>query len=72
MKDKGGYWYKNSKLIDKLEITEEEQKFLQSIIVTREKYKRNNMRRTPRNENGLTAKQQELQDLKVEVLKLKE
>lgn len=71
MRDKGGYWYKNSTLIDKLEITEEEQKHLKSIVGKREKYNRNNMRRTPRNENGLTKKQQELQDLKVEVLKLK-
>ncbi|WP_330398917.1 hypothetical protein, partial [Clostridioides difficile] len=33
---------------------------------------RNNERRTPRNENGLTKKQQELKDLKGQVQELKE
>ncbi|MDK3306583.1 DNA-binding response regulator [Clostridioides difficile] len=68
------YKFKNSTLIELLSITEEEQKYLKSIIGTNEKYIRNNMRRQEnrRNENGLTKKQQELLDLKKELLKLKE
>ncbi|MCC0642577.1 MULTISPECIES: DNA-binding response regulator [unclassified Clostridioides] len=68
------YKFKNSTLIDLLGITEEEQKYLKSIIGKNEKYIRNNMRRQEnrRNENGLTKKQQELLDLKNELLKLKE
>ena len=53
-------------------MTEHEQTFMETIIGTREKYDRNNKRRTPRNENGLTAKQQELTDLKSQVISLKE
>ncbi|MBY2486227.1 DNA-binding response regulator, partial [Clostridioides difficile] len=68
------YKFKNSTLIDLLGITEEEQKYLKSIIGKNEKYIRNNLRRQEnrRNENGLTKKQQELLDLKKELLKLKE
>ena len=74
MRDKGGYWYKNSTLIERLNITEEEQKHLKTIIGVKEKYKRNNKRRNKarRNENVLTKKQQELQDLKVKIEDLKE
>ena len=72
MKDKGGYWYKNETLIERLNITEQEQRKLQTIIGTGEKYRRNNIRRTPRNEEGLTPKQAELKELKVKVLQLKE
>ncbi|MCC0785113.1 DNA-binding response regulator [Clostridioides sp. ES-S-0108-01] len=68
------YKFKNSTLIDLLGITEEEQKHLKSIIGTNEKYRRKNIKRNEnrRNENGLTKKQQELLDLKKELLKLKE
>lgn len=59
MRDKGGYWYKNETLIDRLCITELEQKHMKTIIGTNEKYKRNNERRTPRNENGLTKREQD-------------
>ncbi|MCC0728727.1 MULTISPECIES: hypothetical protein [unclassified Clostridioides] len=54
-------------------ITEEEQKYLKSIIGKNEKYIRNNLRRQEnrRNENGLTKKQQELLDLKKELFKFK-
>lgn len=74
MRDKGGYLYKNSTLIERLNITEEEQRELKTIIGTIEKYKRNNKRRNKarRNENGLTKKQQELQELKVKIEELKE
>lgn len=70
-RDKVGYWYKNSTLIELLEITLEEQKHLKTIISKEEKYRRNNDKRTPKNENGLTKKQQELQDLKIKALELK-
>ena len=62
MRDKEGYWYKNDTLIDMLYITYEEQRHLSTIIGTQEKYRRNNERRTPRNENGLTKREQDKQD----------
>ncbi|MDJ8959868.1 DNA-binding response regulator [Clostridium perfringens] len=62
MRDKGGYWYKNETIIERLNITLKEQEYLETIIGINEKYNRNNKRRTPRNENGLTKKQQELKD----------
>ena len=73
MRDKDGYWYKNETLIERLGITREEQKHLKTIISTEEKYERNNERRraSRRNENGLTKKQQELQDLKKQIEDLK-
>ena len=74
MRDKEGYWYKNETLIDRLGITSKEQKHMKTIIGTNEKYDRNNNRRRAerRNENGLTKKQQELQDLKEKILPLKD
>lgn len=74
MKDKGGYWYKNETLIERLGITDSEQRQMKTIIGTRVKYDRKNEKRNlaRRNENGLTPKQQELQDLKIKILELKE
>ena len=74
MRDKDGYWYKNETLIDRLGITKSEQKHMKTIIGIDEKYDRNNERRRNkrRNEEGLTKKQQELQDLKIKILALKE
>lgn len=71
MRDKGGYWYKNETLIERLCITKLEQKHMKTIIGTDEKYKRNNERRTPRNENGLTKREQQKQDLINKVKELK-
>lgn len=53
------YKYSNAKLIKLLDITEEEQKHMKTIISTKEKYRRNNERRkaSRRNEDGLTSKQ---------------
>ncbi|MGL5714720.1 MAG: hypothetical protein ACRCX2_17000, partial [Paraclostridium sp.] len=74
MRDKEGYWYKNETLIDRLEITRDEQKHMKTIIGTDEKYDRKNEKRRAerRNEAGLTKKQQQLQDLKIKILELKE
>jgi DNA-directed RNA polymerase specialized sigma subunit len=65
------YKYTNAKLIEILDIDEKEQRELKSIIGTKEKYRRNNDRRTPKNEKGLTKKQQETEDLKLKILELK-
>lgn len=74
MRDKEGYWYKNTTLIERLGITPNEQKHMKTIIGTDEKYERNNERRRAerRNEAGLTKKQQDLQDLKIQVDNLKD
>lgn len=74
MRDKEGYWYTNQTLIERLEITIVEQRVLKTIIGTEEKYRRNNNRRNNarRNENGLTKKQQELYDLRIQVMELRE
>ena len=64
MRDKGGYWYTNKTLIDMLNITEQEQRHLKTIISTQEKYRRNNIRRREkrRNEEGLTSREQQKRD----------
>ncbi|EQK40106.1 putative dNA primase small subunit [[Clostridium] bifermentans ATCC 638] len=74
MRDKEGYWYKNTTLIERLGITANEQKHMKTIIGTDEKYERNNERRRAerRNKSGLTKKQQELADFKLQVSRLKE
>lgn len=59
---RGGYNYSNKKLIDLLKVTPEEQEQLQTIISTDEKYRRNNLKRTPRNEKGLTPREQQKVD----------
>ncbi|MBF8984902.1 helix-turn-helix domain-containing protein [Lutibacter sp. B2] len=66
------YKYKNDTLIELLEITEEEQRQLKSIIGTREKYHRNNGRRKTerRNSNGLTKREQEKLDKENQIKKL--
>ena len=64
MKDKAGYWYKNETLIERLGITDSEQRHMKTIIGTRVKYDRKNEKRNlaRRNENGLTPRQQQKQD----------
>ncbi|MEF9992718.1 MAG: DNA-binding response regulator, partial [Peptostreptococcaceae bacterium] len=65
------YKYTNAKLIEILDIDATEQRSLETIIGTKEKYRRKNEKRTPRNEKGLTNKQQELENLKLKIIKLK-
>jgi len=69
MRDKAGYWYKNETLINRLNITDEEQKHLKAIIGMKEKYARNNDRRNEsrRNEAGFTAREQLKADRESEV-----
>lgn len=64
MREHGGYWYTNETLINMLDITEDEQKHLKTIIGTNEKYRRNNIRRRKerRNEAGLTMREQQKKD----------
>ena len=77
MRDKGGYWYKNDTLIERLDISKEEQKHLKTIIDEKEKYRRGGENKKAkqkakrRNKNGLTTKQQELQELKKQVQELR-
>lgn len=77
--ERKGYKFTNKYIINALDITEQEQKKLLTIIATGEKYRRNNERRTPRNEEGLTSRQQQkintmkaIQELKEQGLKQKE
>ena len=65
--------YKQEEITLTAKAQEAEQRHLKTIIGTRVKYDRNNEKRKNkrRNENGLTPKQQELQDLKVKILQLK-
>lgn len=71
------YKYTNTKLIKILDITLEEQQHLRTIISSKEKYRRcaeekkAKQKAKRRNEQGLTKKQQEIQDLKLEVERLK-
>lgn len=55
------YKYTNERLIELLEISEYEQRYLKSIIGKKEKYRRNNERRKEnrRNENGQTKREAE-------------
>ena len=64
-----GYKFSNSYIIEALELTEQEQSKMLTIISKEEKYKRKNNKRTPRNEEGLTQKQQELKELTEKILR---
>lgn len=74
MKERGGYWYKNSTLIERFGITIEEQRQLETIIGKEVKYERNNDRRKKerRNEDGLTSREQQKQDLIKKIKELKD
>lgn len=71
------YKYTNAKLIKILDITLEEQQHLRTIISSKEKYRRcaddkkAKQKSKRRNENGLTKKQQEIEDLNKKIIILK-
>lgn len=69
-----GYKFSNKYIIDALDITEEEQKHLLTIISTGVKYDRNNKRRNEnrRNDDGLTQKEQQKLDTINSIQSLKE
>lgn len=71
MKNKPGYWYKNETLIEQLCITGPEMEKLETIISTDEKYRRKNLKRRPRNNEGLTKKQEEIKALENKIKDLK-
>ena len=68
------YKYSNAKLIELLDITEEEQKQLSTIISTKEKYRRNNLRRyrERRNDEGKTEKEIEIDKRLIKIKELKQ
>lgn len=71
------YKYTNKKLIEILDITLEEQKYLKTIISGKEKYRRSaeeqkaKKKAKRRNENGLTKREQEKKDRINKIKKLK-
>ena len=77
MRDRGGYWYKNETLIERLDITREEMQYLITIIDEKEKYRRcaeekkAKQRAKRRNKAGLTSREQQKQDLIKQIKKLK-
>ena len=73
MREHGGYWYTNETLINMLNITEDEQKHLKTILGTNEKYRRNNIRRRKerRNEAGLTMREQQKKDTVNKIMQLR-
>lgn len=64
MRERGGYWYTNDRLIELLEITDHEQSKLKTIISAQEKNRRKTKARynSRRNADGLTLRQQQKQD----------
>lgn len=68
------YKYSNDKLIKLLDITPLEQKEMSTIISTKEKYRRNNIKRKDkrRNEKGLTKREEEKNKKLEQIKELKE
>ena len=68
-----GYNYTNKTLIDLLDITQEEQIHMKTIIGTGEKYRRRNVNRNTsrRNDEGLTSREQAKQDVVEQLTKLR-
>ena len=64
-------------MINLLDITLDEQQYLKTIISGKEKYRRSadqqksEKKAKRRNENGLTKKQHEVEELKIKIIKLK-
>lgn len=82
MRDKGGYWYTNEKLIEIFKIEQEEERaidkeghyLLKTIISKSEKQRRQNeaRKKARRNEQGLTSREQQKIDTISKVKKLLE
>lgn len=82
MRDKGGYWYKSETLIERLDVTREEQKYLKTIIDEKEKYRRcaeeknkknkERQKAKRRNKQGITKREQNKLDIinKIQIMKL--
>lgn len=68
-----GYKFTNKYIIESLDISEQEQRKLLTIISTDEKYRRKNIKRNAarRNEEGLTSRQQAKKDRINSILELK-
>ena len=68
-----GYNYRTSTLVSKLKITKDEQYKLKTLIGKEVKLERKNEKRREdrRNEKGLTPKQQELEDIYIQIINLK-
>lgn len=67
-----GYKFTSKYIINALDLEEHEQRKLLTIISTGEKYRRKNEKRTPRNEEGLTSRQQAKKDRINIILELKQ
>lgn len=69
-----GYKFTNKYIIESLDISEQEQRKLLTIISTDEKYRRKNLKRNAarRNEEGLTSRQQAKRELITKVKELKQ
>lgn len=67
-----GYNFRNETLIRILQITEHEMTQLKTIITKELKYDRNNKRRTPRNEDGLTSRQAQKEETYKKIVELHE
>lgn len=67
----GKYNYKNSTLVDLLEIAEDEMKNMSTIMTKSEKYNRNNQKRKAkrRNSEGLTKREQQKREKMINVLR---
>ena len=74
MKERGGYWYTNDRLIEMLNITEDEQRQLKTIISTKEKRRRDSLKKyqARRNEAGLTSREQRKADIMKMITELRE
>ena len=66
-----GYKFTNKYIINALDLEEQEQRKLLTIIYNGEKYRRKNEKTTPRNEEGLTPKLAELKELKEKIIYMK-
>ena len=68
-----GYNYRNTSIIRELDITEEEQIHMLTIISKKEKNRRKceKEKGNRRNENGLTSKQQSMEDRYIQIINLK-